>query len=352
MPKINQQEIARILNLSQTTVSRALANHSAINAETKARVWSFAAENGYRMPTVRSGTSRSTTDPVVVGVIIAIPKRERGHAETSQLVLRGIADAGSNENVTLDVIYQEPAGQNTRQLQKRIRQSRWKGCLLIHPMAAEVVETISRTVPCVSVVENYRMDFVDSVDVDQIEAFSLLVRYLHEAGHRDIGFVTWVYDVPAPWVYHRFGAYAETIFQLGLSFDPRQIFNIQKGSTLRPESIADLAVQCIQNGTTAFLCAADHQAYELRHLLQNRGLRIPDDCSITGFDGLETSESQITTVRVPYAELGRASLFRLLRRINTASAPRRHVLIDGEFVEGESVKFKVRPSLLETRLAQ
>ncbi|MEY3001442.1 MAG: hypothetical protein RL648_1656, partial [Verrucomicrobiota bacterium] len=47
MPRINQQAIAKQLRLSQTTVSRSLANHPAINAETKALVLEAAAQMGY-----------------------------------------------------------------------------------------------------------------------------------------------------------------------------------------------------------------------------------------------------------------------------------------------------------------
>lgn len=339
MTRINQQTLAEVLNLSQTTVSRALANHPAINAETKARVWAYAAQSGYRMAGPRNRTSRNSNDPVTIGVLIAIPKRERGYAETSQLVLQGIADNSSTEAVALDVLYQEPSRHNSRQIQKRVRQNRWKGCILIHPMAGDVIETLSKTLPCVSIIENYRMDYFDSVDVDQIEAISTLVRHLHQHGHRRIGYLSWVYDVPTPWVYHRFGAYVETVFQLGLPFSDDWVLNLRPGERMNPEEVADKAVQCIRSGTTAFVCAADHQAYLLRSLLRKRGIEVPRDCSLTGFDGIEppNDQSQIATVRVPYDEIGRSAFHQLLRRIAHPTSARRHVQVDGEFLEGDSV---------------
>lgn len=339
MTRINQQKLAEVLNLSQTTVSRALANHPAINAETKARVWAYAAQSGYRTSAGRNRAGRSNNDPITLGVIIAIPKRERGFAETSQLILQGIADNSSTEATALDVLYQEPSRHNSRQIQKRIRQNRWKGAILIHPMASDVVETLSKTIPCVSVVENYRMDYFDSVDVDQIEAIGNMVRGLYAKGHRNIGYLSWVYDVPTPWVYHRFGAYAETMVQLGLPFEDARILNLRPGERLDPEGVADRAAQCIQSGTTAFVCAADHQAYFLRKLLHKRGLSVPGDCSLTGFDGIEPpeGESQIATVRVPYDEIGRSAIHQLLRRIAQPTTARRHVLVDGELLAGHSI---------------
>lgn len=339
MARINQQLIAQRLNLSQTTVSRALANHPAINAETKALVWSIAAQLGYQMPPPRLRLGGAGGEPSVVGVLIAIPARQRGHAETSQEVLRGVAERSSSDVVTLDVVYQEPSDHNPKSIQRRLRQSRWKGAILVHPMADDVVDIISKTVPTVSVVENYRRNYIDSVDVDQIEAVSSLVRRLHGIGHTKIGFMSWIYDVPTPWVHHRFGSYVETLFQLGLEFDQSRVLNMRPDERLDAAAVADHAVESIRRGTTAFVCAADHQAYEMNHLLAERGILVPKDCSLTGFDGIEPprGQSPVATVRVPYDEIGRSAFHQLMRRIEHPLAPRRHVLVDGEFVEGFSI---------------
>lgn len=352
MPRVNQQQLAQQLNLSQTTVSRALQNHPSINAETKAQVWSLAAQLGYRMPGAKKSLPRSSAS-IVIGVMIAIPKRFRGGTETSQLVLQGIAERGSNESVTLDILYHEPSEHDPRAIQRRLRQSRWKGCILIHPMADEVVDRLSKTVPCVSVVENYRRDFIDSIDVDQNEAICTLVRRLHLKGHTNIGFLSWRYDVPAPWVYHRFGAYVESLFQLGLKFDPRRTINVTAEEELAPADVRDRVMAELEKGTTAFVCAADHQAYDMRRLLRERGVRVPEDCSLTGFDGIPPppGESQIATIRVPYDEIGRSAFHQLMHRLTVPSAPRRHVLVDGELDEGDSLVDRSKSTELQAQLA-
>lgn len=338
MARVNQQIIAQRLNLSQTTVSRALGNHPAINADTKAIVWNLAAQLGYQMPPPRSRMS-SGKEPCVVGVLIAIPERQRGHAETSQEVLRGIAERSSTDVVTLDVVYQEPSDDDPKAIQRRIRQSRWKGAILVHPMTDEVVEIISKTIPSVSVVENYRRNYIDSVDVDQIDSVNFLVRALYNKGHRKIGFLSWIYDVPTPWVHHRFGSYVECLYLLGLEFDPNLVINLRAGEHLTSFKVADKVEKLIEDGTTAFVCAADHQAYEIRDLLSERGIEVPRDCSLTGFDGIAPASGvrAMATVRVPYDEIGRSAFHQLMRRIDHPLAPRRHVLVDGEFVEGTSI---------------
>jgi|TARA_B110000438_G_C15812692_1_gene650400 LacI family transcriptional regulator len=338
MARVNQQIIAQRLNLSQTTVSRALGNHPAINADTKAIVWNLAAQLGYQMPPPRARLS-SGKEPCVIGVLIAIPERQRGHAETSQEVLRGIAERSSSDVVTLDVVYHEPSDHDPKAIQRRIRQSRWRGAILVHPMTDEVVETISKTIPCVSVVENYRRNYIDSVDVDQIDSVNFLVKALHEQGHRKIGFLSWVYDVPTPWVHHRFGSYVESLYLFDLEFDPTRVINLRPAEQLTVIEVAEKTAELVREGVTAFVCAADHQAYELRQLLAERGIQVPRDCSLTGFDGIEptTGVPAMATVRVPYDEIGRSAFHQLMRRVDHPLAPRRHVLVDGEFVEGTSI---------------
>lgn len=340
--RINQQELAQRLNLSQTTVSRALAHHPSINAETKALVWDLAAQLGYGVTSTVKGRGARRGNGVertVIGIVIAVPRKHRGHMETAQLVLRGIAEQSTHHRVTVDVLYHEPAEEDARQLQRRIRQNRWKGCVLVYPMKEDLVELLSRTIPCVSVVENYRREYIDSVDADQIDAIAELVKALHGMGHRRIGFASWVYDIPTPWVYHRFGAFAETLYQLETPFDPELVVNLKRSEAMSREQVADRIAAAVRSGTTAFVFAADHQAYEILPLLAERGIRVPEDCSITGYDGIPPppGQRQIATVRVPYDEIGRSAFHQLMHRIGFPTAPRRHVLVDGTLELGKSI---------------
>ncbi|MCD8481644.1 MAG: LacI family DNA-binding transcriptional regulator [Verrucomicrobia bacterium] len=114
--QVNQQILAERLNLSQTTVSRALAHHASINAETKAMVWDLAAQLGYSLSTpTKIKSKRGSGDNMVVGVIISIPKKHRGRTETSQIILRGIAERSTHHRVTIDILYHEPAEDETKQ---------------------------------------------------------------------------------------------------------------------------------------------------------------------------------------------------------------------------------------------
>jgi LacI family transcriptional regulator len=337
--RINQQVIAKELNLSQTTVSRSLANHPAINAETKAMVLEAAAKLGYNQRIKRTNGINGSRRTPIWGVLIAYPKTELGPSETFQQVLRGVANKSSQQDAILDVVYFDPGMDSESQLLRRIRSSRWKGCVLIYPVNPSLAHGIANQVACVSIIENYRHDLIDSVDVDQSDSVFSLVKSLQEAGHQKIGFFSWTYSVEAPWVLHRMGSFVEALYRCELPFDPNTSINVRPSERLVPKDAANRVMQLREDGVTAFVCAADHQAYGLIPYLQQAGLRIPEDLSLTGFDGIPVpaGAQQLTTVRVPYEELGRSAIHQLTRRIEQPTAPRRHLLVDGDFITGATI---------------
>jgi LacI family transcriptional regulator len=340
MSRINQQELAKKLNLSQTTVSRSLANHPAINVETKALVLETAAKMGYSQRIKRPANSTRDRGPGVIGVLISMPKKFSGPSETFQQVLRGIADKSSLHESILDVVYHDPGENNEAQLLRRIKSAKWKGVILIYPIGRSLAHEIANQAACISIVENYRHDLIDSVDVDQSDGIISMVRRLHDEGHRKIGFMTWVYSVPTPWVMHRFGSYVEGLYSCNLEFDPSHAINIRPSENLEPEDCTLRVKQLMEDGVTAVVCPADHQAYTLIQQLAPLGVRVPEDLSVTGFDGAPPpmQASQLATIKVPYEELGRSAVHQLLRRMEQPTAPRRHILVDGDMLEGMTIQ--------------
>ena len=345
MPSINQDLIAARLNISRTTVSRSLANHPAISEETRAKVQSMAEELGYRQSPGRV-TRRHTKGArtLTVGVLIGIPA-ENVVMATFPYILKGIRERAEMERVKVDVYYQAPGDfhpEASRQsVFRHIRSGDWRGTILIYPFAEAAVEMISRKISTVSVLETYSQLGIDIIDTDDASAILSLVECLNTAGHDRIGFVSWNYPVGGHWVARRFSGYVEALFVHGLEFQPEWVFNVHKNSPqLTPAEVADAVARKIkESGVTAWVCAADHQAYGLMQDLPARGIRVPEDCSITGFDGLEPPAGlgRVTSMRVPHEHIGSSALTRLINRIEHPAAPRRKILVEAQLVQGETI---------------
>lgn len=344
MPRINQQQLAVLLNLSRTTVSRSLSNHPMIHARTRAKVQALAEKLGYRNSPTRSVKHRRLSKPITVGVLVGMPSMNLGMA-TFPLVLQGIRAQGMIDRVAIDVISQDPAELNIHNLRqpvfRHIRASDWRGVILIYPFAPAVVELIQQKISTVSVLTEYEHLPIDTIDADHADLIDLISQ-LTRVGHKRIGFMTWHYTVGGRWATRRFAAFAEGMFQHGLEFNLEWTINVHAGQPtyLDHQSVADrVAQQTRAAGITAWVCAADHQAYQLIADLRERGIRVPHDCSVTGFDGIEPplGMAKLTTLAVAHAEIGASALSRLVNRILHPNSSGRKIFVETSLVEGETV---------------
>lgn len=343
---INQQRLAEQLRLSRTTVSRSLANHPAISADTRAKVQALAAQMGYRGIPARGVRRSRNSRPATVGVLIGVPAENVAMA-TFPFILQGIRDQAEIDHLSIDVCFEKPAlldPESKRQsIFRHIRAGDWRGTVLIYPFPEPAVDLISRKISTVAVLESYASAGVDTIDTDDSAAILALVTKLRDQGHRRIGFLTWDYPVGGHWSMRRFGGYVEALFQLGLEFRPDWLLNISRNVPHLSEygsAIPDRVVQLMaQDRITAWVCAADHQAYHLIRELQNRGIRVPQDCSVTGFDGLQPPAGlpQVTSMAVPHADLGASAVSRLVSRILHPNSPRRKILVEARLVDGATI---------------
>ena len=211
--------------------------------------------------------------------------------------------------------------------------------LLVYPFPATVVDELNQLMPVVSLVEQYSGTPVNCVDVDHHRGIAAIVRCLSKFGHQRIGFLTDDCGVDANWALRRHSAYVEEMTRLGLLTDPANVLNVRPGERLDPEATYTRALERTRYGVTAWVCAADYQAYGLISFFMRHGVQVPSDVSVTGFDGIEPPNwaPQLTTVSIPYYEIGQIGAKRLeglaLKRFGSAQ----HIMLDCVIREGETI---------------
>lgn len=341
MRSVNQHLLAKRLKLSHTTVSRSLSNHPAISQETRSRVQALAAELGYRTAPTRAVRRSREAKPINIGVLIGAPlvAADRG---TFPTLLRGIQHRAAVEHASVDVISLDPAEFTAEAAQRHvfrsIRSSQWRGAILIYPFPSELVKELSAKISTVSVLTEYADVSIDLVDTDHHNVHGLVDR-LAAAGHRRIGFLSWHYPVGGLWAARRFSAFAEGIFAHGLTLNPNWIYNVGKNHPVlpTPDALADEVTRAMRRDhVTAWVCAADHQAYQLISDLRVRGVQVPQQCSVTGFDGNEPPPglSPLMTLRVPNEHIGESAVAQLMTRLLYPRSPRRKILVETALEKG------------------
>jgi LacI family transcriptional regulator len=289
---------------------------------------------------------------LTVDVLVGVPAGRVATA-TFPLILKGISDRAEIEvrerpeigNLKIAISFPAPGDfhpdAGCRAGTSESREGGLHGVILIYPFEESAVESVLRQGCAVSVLESYDRLGIDVIDTDDEAAISSLVGSLHAMGHARLGFLSWDYPVGGHWVGRRFNGFVAGLEARGLGLESQWVLNAGEGhARMTPEEVADAAARAVRvSGVTAWVCAADHQAYPLIRSLQARGIRVPQDCSVTGFDGLEAPEGlpRATSVRVAHEHIGSSALTRMINRIMYPSSPPRKILVDAQPIPGDTI---------------
>ena len=343
MSQINQQTLADRLKISRATVSRCFTNHPGINPITRARVFELAARLGYLHMEMRVPEDDRPARRTRVGVLICTDVEEFNRPDydsPGRSLLEGTSEAGLLREIATEVRYIDPDAQSldhpTYREIESLRKRLWDGILLIYPFPQVIIDRLVLQYPVVSLVEQYGQSELNTVDVDHYKGVSAVINHLRDLGHRRIGFFSRRYPVEPSWSYRRFSAYVEKITRMGWQYREEDVVNVHPSRHLTFEESYDRVRERTHKGVTAWVCAADHQAYDLVDGLMQRGLSVPGDVSVTGFDGIRTPAGKLplTTIEIPYREIGMAGTRRLVELTQKRFVLSQHILIGSRFRAG------------------
>ena len=352
MSEINQQFIADQLGISRATVSRCFTNHPGINPETRAKVFELAAQHGYAYQETKTRNRKPKRKQLKVGVLVCSTEEEyfRPDFESpGEQLMKGVSEFAQLRRIHLDVRFVNPGATIEDPAVRPIIASRrraWDGILLIYPFSPVLIQELALRYPLVSLVEQYGKAAINCIDVDHYKGIAAIIDQLRIAGHERIGFYTRQYPVEAGWSLHRFSGFCEKLARLRLPLVTEDMVNIHPNVFPKnsedpedQEESHDYVESRIRDGVTAWVCAADHQAYGLIEGLERRGFQVPRDVSVTGFDGIHQPPGapSLSTMAVPYSEIGLAGGKRLLDIITKRFHLGQHILVASRLREGETI---------------
>jgi LacI family transcriptional regulator len=184
-----------------------------------------------------------------------------------------------------------------------------------------------------------------SVLIDNRRGAQLAVRHLVELGHRAIGFIGGDPDHPS--MAHRYGGYRDTLHECGIPFDERMVIVDEKDTRVRNGVAA--TERLLQSGArpTAIFAANDAMAIGCLQVAKRKGMVVPRDLAVVGFDDIEISshiDPHLTTVRVFKEDLGKIAVQRIVDVIKTGSPSVVTTLVPVELVVRDSTVGKAVPS--------
>ncbi len=178
-------------------------------------------------------------------------------------------------------------------------------------------------------------DFSPAVGITNWQGAYDGTRYLLELGHRRIGLVGGAATMRS--ASERFDAYQTALADFGVPFDPDLV---QRGDYVpeRGFEAANLLLD-LPAPPTAIFATNDSSAQGVYNAVMTRGLRIPDDISILGFDDIPLASylhPPLTTVRQPMIDLSRTAVEILVRQIEQPGLPIEQIVLPTTVVMRDS----------------
>lgn len=323
-------DVAKAADVSYSTVSRVLNNNPHVKPEKRERVLAAMERMGYvaNQPARRLAGGQTQ----VIGLLV----HDIFTSYTGQIV------GGIDEElaaVQYDLLLYTTHRRKTKEtlFMHRLLEGMIDGVLLLLPLdPGAYLQTLrDRQFPYVVIDQHGFDDFSPTVSANNYQGAYKAVEYLIGLGHRRIGHITGSYDLSS--AVDRYTAYQDALQAHGIPFDPSLVIG---GDFQQPGGYrAALKLLDLPERPTAIFAANDASAFGAMEAVRSRGLSIPRDISIVGFDDIPQAAHvypPLTTVRQPMAEMGRIATRMLLRYIHDPLLPAERVSLDTEFIRRES----------------
>jgi len=332
------KDIAKRLNVSVSTVSYALNGGSrTVPENVKARIVEAAKELNYRPN--RIARSMITGRSHVVGIVPPEMYDDLFLSPYLQLALNGITNEAGHLHQDL-LIYTRYNETDGHAIADTILDGRVDGVIFIAPHVGQTA--LSRVadsgLPCVSVAGVEHLG-VPTFHVDNEGGIRCAVEHLIALGHKKIGHIAGRLNHDDALV--RLKAYQTALRQAGL--ETRDEWVVQGKFEIEGGLEAMNRLFELKDVPTAVCCANDEMAIGALRAAQQRGVKVPEELSLTGFDMSPSSGAvspAITTVRQPVNEIGITAMRAIFQLIEGRGRPTSKVFPAELIVRGSTSRPK------------
>jgi LacI family transcriptional regulator len=319
------RDIARLAGVSIATVSRVLNDRPDVSDETREAVLEVVRRLGFS--TNRSARALSAGRTGLVGVTLPVV-----HAQYFSSILSGASEALYEQDMRAILCPTLHRHDREVTLLDRLMHGTTDGAILMLPEESsdELKALQQQRYPFVVIDPRVYLDEgIPSVSAANASGAKQATEHLLSLGHRRLGAITGPAAMMA--TEERRHGYHAALVGADVMPDPR--LEVTSNWTIAGGFEAALTLLDLPERPTAIFAFNDNIAIGTMRAARARGLRVPDDLSIVGFDDTEEAAivtPALTTVRQPLAEMGRMAVSLLVR------------LLDGQRVEALSVELATR----------
>lgn len=327
-------DVARLAGVSTATVSRTLHSPEVVSEAARNAVLEAVRHTGYTQNTA----AQSLRQRRAKAVLVLVP--DIGNTFFSE-ILAGIERVASAAGLTILIGDTANDVRREEDFLRYLRNGRADGVLLLNgrlppSVMASLDEGVGPPPPMVTISEALDRQIVPHVGIDNVAAAELAVRHLLDLGHRRIAHLCG----PAENILtrQRLAGYRRAMAAAGLPAAGQSLlagdFTAESGGRAAAQLLA------MAERPSAIFCSNDEMAMGLISVLHARGMAVPRDLSVVGFDDIVFAKTYIpalTTIHQPRLAIGERAMSILLGLLDgTAEREQSPALLDARLVVRES----------------
>lgn len=331
---VTMSDIAEKVQVSTVTVSKALSGQKGVSEEMRERIIELAREMGYRMP--RGSQEPSKESIFRIGVLIPSSALSTFDSFYWRLY-QAVSEKAMQKNCFTG--YESLTGEMEQDLllPRLVSDRMADGLIVIGRPEKRYGDFLIQNVRMPLVFLDFYEDGADCFISDSFYGTYRLTNYLLERGHKRIAFVGTLFATES--ITDRYLGYSKAMMEAGQEIPQDYVIPDRevKGSNMHNFSEFSLPEQ----QPTAYVCNCDYTASLLIPFLQKKGIRVPEDISVVGFDNFPGEHYMgvgVTTYAADLGAMAKAAVRSLIRQMNGESVKKGIHIVEGNLVEKDSVR--------------
>ncbi|MBS7339091.1 MAG: LacI family DNA-binding transcriptional regulator [Lachnospiraceae bacterium] len=332
---VSMKDISAVCGVSIATVSKALNDHRDIGEETKEHIRQVAKELGYS-PNSAAKTLK-TNRTYSLGVLFVDDEQSGLTHDYFAHVLDSFKRTAEERGYDITFINSCKTRPQRMSYLEHSRYRRFDGVVIacVDFEDPEVEELVRSNIPVVTI--DHLFNNRSTIVSDNVKGISDLVHYIYEMGHRKIAYI---HGADSAVTQSRLSSFYRTCEELGLEIPSDYVreapYRNTKDTYAETVKLLDL-----KDPPTCIIYPDDFSCFGGINAIYARGLKIPDDVSVAGYDGIRIARHyrpQLTTIVQDTKRLGREAAIKLIDLIeNPKTTLTEQIVVTGEVFPGESV---------------
>lgn len=325
--KVRMADIAEKLGISVVSVSKGLAGKDGVSAQMREKILATAEEMGYALQQPKKEERPASGN---IGILVAdrfVADNAFYPALYRQVMVRS---AESGYSAIMEIVSPEAEARGT--IPAMIQGGKVDGIIFMGELRRSYLKTVIQTGLPYILLDFYDEELnADSVTSDNITGGYRVTNALIQAGIRDIGFVGSILATSS--IMDRYLGYTKALLRAGIPI--REEWRLED----RNAEGKFIPIRLPEVLPRAFVCNCDEIAYNLVEQLKRRGVRVPEDVAVTGYDDYQFAmvcDPHLTSYHVNVEDMGRMAAVQLLRKIKGKHFTGGNSVVGGWLVKRES----------------